>query len=36
MLEKEGEGARGGRGALSLLEAYIHIHIQQERERDVL
>ena len=36
MLAKEGEGARGGCGALSLLDIYIYIYIYSERERDVL
>jgi len=36
MLEKEREGARGGCGALPLVEVYIYIYIQRERERDVL
>jgi len=33
MLEKEGEGARGGCGALSLVEVYIYIYTARERER---
>ena len=33
MLDKEGEGARGGCGALPLLEVYIYIYTARDRER---
>ena len=35
MLKKEGEGARGGCGALSLLDIYIYIYIYTAREREM-